>query len=169
MSKTIRVKYYGMDGEGTTVTEAKKDAGRKITEALDGDYIPEILEWRGYAILVYREPEGWCSRTIADPEDGIKAGCVYGNPSSTREETIQSARRHLAQMGWKPEDGFDLPTFVTNRNDIADHYNWCKAQLRWRKARDAGLDANDCHAYACKATFRDDWAALVERVEGVRA
>jgi hypothetical protein len=30
MSKSIRITYYGMDGEGPTVKAAKEDAGRKL-------------------------------------------------------------------------------------------------------------------------------------------
>ena len=34
MTKTVRIDYYGMDGAGATVKEAKADASRKIERAL---------------------------------------------------------------------------------------------------------------------------------------
>lgn len=36
MAQTIKITYYGMDGEGRTVKEAKADAGTKIEAALKG-------------------------------------------------------------------------------------------------------------------------------------
>ena len=34
MTKTVRITYYGMEGEGSTLKEAKQDAGRKLEAAI---------------------------------------------------------------------------------------------------------------------------------------
>lgn len=159
---TVTVEYYGMSGSGRNVTEAKRDAGRRIEAALSGHYTPEILSHRGIAILVYREPQGWCNRIIADPERGIIAGRIHGSNHGTREECVRAALNHLAQLGWTHDDDDEAPDFVKDRADRADFRSWVTFQRRHKRARESGLNSNDAHAYACGAHWRPELTALVE-------
>lgn len=62
----IRIDYYGVEGAGKTVKEAKLDAGRKIETMLKGDYVPEVIAFRGFVALLWREPYGWFSKLLTD-------------------------------------------------------------------------------------------------------
>lgn len=160
---TVTIEYYGMDGTGKNVTEAKKDAGEKIKSALSGTYSPEILAWRGYVMLVYREPTGWYSRLIGDPERGMIEGTVYGTNYDSREDAMRSARLNLSQLGWKPQEDDTPPPFLTDREGVADFKSWVLFQQRYAKAKATGLNDHECHTYGCGSLGRPD---LINRVEG---
>jgi hypothetical protein len=145
---TVRITYFGMDGAGSTVTEAKKDAGRKIEAALDGSYAPSIIDHRGYSVLVYREPMGWCDKLIRCPE-GMRTGRQYASANhATEKDALRAACRHVAQLGWTEADGQEPPVFLTDRADIAEYKAWTRFQLRYQAARRAGLEGNDAHSFA---------------------
>jgi hypothetical protein len=47
--KTIRITYCGMDAEGSTVTEAKKNAARKLEDiATNWKPLVKLVETEGY-------------------------------------------------------------------------------------------------------------------------
>lgn len=142
---SLTIKYYGVEGAGRNVTEAKKDAGRKIEASLTGSYTPTIVAWRGNAVLVFREPGGWCTRLIADSE-GIREGRQYGHPNHSQEkDAIKEAREHVAQLGWRLGD--EPPEFLA-RESVPDFQRWAEFQTRYAEARERGLTDNDAHAYA---------------------
>lgn len=158
--QTVRISYYGVDGEGRNVTEAKKDAGRKIEAALAGHYTPELLCHRGFAILVYREPSGWCSRLVADPERGVVDGKVWGTNNGSYDEAKRAALSHLADLGWTAADGLEPPSFLTDRRLIADYRTKAEFQLRYQRARALGLKDQDAHSFAGRDPSRPDLLAL---------
>lgn len=157
MSNKVTVTYYGVEGTGRNVTEAKRDAGRKIEASLTGSYDPTILACRGIGILVYRQPNGWDFRTIVDPSDGIREGTMYGCGNyATHKEAVQAATNHLAQMAWVPEDGYTTPVAGA---DAREFRSWVEFQLRYREARSRGMSDSDCHSYACRNPARAElWA-----------
>ncbi len=158
----ITMTYYGVEGTGRTLTEAKKDAGRKIEESLSGDYTPTVLEWRGNAILVWREPSGWGHRYIVHDGKTVE-GRVYACCQDTKEEATRSALNSLAQSGWSHFDVEDwAPEILRDRADIAEFKSWVKFQRRYRVAQGKGLNDNDAHAYACGSLGRPELIALVE-------
>lgn len=164
---TVRIDYFGMSGEGKTVTDAKRDAGRKIEAALAGSYTPEILAWRGYAILIYREPAGWCNRLIADPERGIVEGRIWGTSYGSREEATAAAQAHLADLGWKEEDGEEPPPFLKDRRLIADYQYKARFHARYNFARRRGFSDQDAHSYAGHNPSRPELIAQVEQATAV--
>ncbi len=147
---TVRITYFGMEGEGPTLTKAKLDAGAKIEKALNGSWTPEIFAHRGYAYLVYREPDGWHDRLIAYAADGIKPGPVYGNshPDAEKQSVVRHVLSHLAQLGWTAEDGLTPPAFLKDRSDIHDYQRHAEFQLRYQEGRRRGIAEKDLHSYA---------------------
>lgn len=160
----VRIEYYGMDGEGKNVTEAKRDAGRKIERALSGSYSPEIVTWRTETALVYREPDGWVYSIIRS-DDRIRAGAVHGCREGTKDEAIRRARYSIAQNGWEPSDGTEAPDFVTDARDRSELATWYTFQLRCIRAKAAGITNNqEIHDYGCGCfTYGEE---LRRRVEG---
>jgi hypothetical protein len=149
MPNSVTVMHYGVEGTGRTVTEAKKDAGKKIEKALEGSYTPQILAWRGYVALVYRDMQGWQSRLIMDPERGVIDGPVHGSHYGDEiKEAVDAANSNLAQLGWKPEDCLECPSILTTREQQSDFRHWCKFQLRYKAAKSAGLNDNEAHSFA---------------------
>jgi len=141
-----------MEASGRNVTEAKKEAARKLQSAMHGSYTPTILAYRGYAILIYREPQyEWHTRLIADPERGIVEGPVYGSQEGDRETAEIQARRHLAQLGWQHEDRFEVPTILAphDRAGLSSFRFWVGFQLAYRVARGNGLPDCEAHEWAC--------------------
>ena len=164
---TVRIDYYGVEGEGRTVTDAKRDAGRKIEAALAGSYTPEILVWRGYAILIYREPTGWCNRLIADPERGIVEGRVWGTNYGSKEEAVSYAQDHLADLGWQESDGEEPPPFLKGRKQIGDYRSKVQFRQRYNFARRRGFSDCDAHSYAGHNPSRPELIAQVEQATAV--
>lgn len=149
---TVRIDYFGIEGSGKNVTEAKKDAGRKIEKALEGSYTPRLLTHRGHAILVYREPHGWCSATIADPDSSgatvVREGPVSSGSCHPEADVLKWALEHLAQLGWQAADGVQPPEFLKDRVSRSSFKTWAEFQLRYQEAIRRGMGSNDAHSYA---------------------
>lgn len=169
MANKVRITYYGVEGEGPTMTEAKKDAGKKIEQMLDGNYTPHVISWRGNSYLIYREPKsGWHTKLIVC-EGNIDDGEIYGTCGyCNRKEAILTAKYGLAQLGWNHEDGQTIPEILGGTGKDREFLRWTEFQVRYKRAKDAGLNDNDCHAYGCEAAFREDWKELIARVEGAK-
>jgi len=130
----VQITYYGMDGEGKNLTEAKKDAGSKIEKALHGYYTPRILRHGDQMALVAREPlSGWGYRLIyADTE-----GPVYLSMSrGTAEEVIHSAYHHMAQNAGH-YNGIESKLSDRERKDLDSYFKW---QSDYKEARSKGYD-----------------------------
>jgi hypothetical protein len=165
--KKVRVTYYGVEGEGRNVTEARRDAGRKIEAAMTGSYEPIVVAWRDHVILVTREPGGWSTPIIVD-EEGPRDGRIYSPPDCKSEkEAIIEAQAHIAKLGWKPEDGAEPPPFLTDKAARADHRTWVEFQMRYREAKANGMDSENAHSYACRNPARPDlWKEVVKALHG---
>jgi hypothetical protein len=135
---TVRIEYYGVDGEGRNVTEAKQDAGRKITKAMSGSYTPRVLSAGGETIIVFRSPDGWRYGFL---RDGDLSG-LQGQ-ADDREEVERHARKHLGSnvTDWRTcfdADGVDQ--IVKDARDRREIATSCKWQRDYHTAKDAGLD-----------------------------
>lgn len=160
----IRLDYYGVEGTGRTVTEAKKDAGERIRQALAGPYTPTVLSYRGTAMLVYREPGGWCYRIIAEP-DGIRDGKVWGSPNDpTEADALRAAGRHLADITMQEADT-DPPAFV-HRDDVREWRRSLDVLRRYRQAQRAGLTDEEARSYALRDPARPDLQTRVPEEVG---
>lgn len=102
----ITLKYYGVEGTGRTITDAKKDAGAKIEQMLKGDYTPYLLRHGEYMALITREPHyGWGYRLIHPDTLGrmFTTSCGPGGFA----ECLSRAKYHVAQLVGH-YDGLDL-------------------------------------------------------------
>jgi hypothetical protein len=88
----IRIDYCGVGGAGKAVKAAKLDAGRKIETMLKGDYLPEVIVFRGFVALLWREPYGWFSKLLTDSTHEIQTGRLNGCASHTAQEKCREER-----------------------------------------------------------------------------
>lgn len=159
---TVRVTYCGMEGEGKTLTAAKQDAARKAEEALTGDYTPVLVQRRGIAALVYREPAGWRTQVIVDEQRAVRGGAVWGGYED-KEDATQSALYHVVQLAWDGEEGDALDDLAKglDRRRLDDLRGWVRFQLLYRRAVECGLADHLRHGWAC-------WHGGVDRFDAAR-
>jgi hypothetical protein len=155
----VTVTYYGVEGTGRTVTEAKQDAGRKIEHSLSGSYTPRIIgNPAEVAVLIYREAlTGWVYRLIGPviQPDLTSDSCtpIYGyNATPTREACERDARRHLAQIQWGSIGRASANT-ITDPSDRAEHERWMDWQFGYRAAKERGLSDEECREAADCARY----------------
>jgi hypothetical protein len=107
MAKKVIIEYFGFRGEGSTAKEAKLEAGRKIAALHVGHRLPELIEWRGEAALVYRTLAGWEYTFIQHDGGPLRTrGIAIGD--GTFAGTVRAARRHLVDIAWRFGDSVDL-------------------------------------------------------------
>ena len=143
MAKTIHLTYYGMDGAGATVREAKEAAGRKLTAAMDGFYTPAEAMVHGIRVLVWRAPGGWSYRLPESFGSGFY---------DSQAEALGRGCNHAAQNAWTidvPDDG-GFVAAVPNltepaRRDLVSYFAW---QRSYRALRGSGLSDAEAHAKA---------------------
>ena len=140
----VTISYFGMPGQGRTITEAKKDAGAKITRALDHDYTPTLLSYRGIQCLIWRTPEGICSCL---PDTGKITGRTF-HYSDNMAHVVEQQWFHLAQLGW---DGKETEPEMLPAEYRSQFKSWVRFQLRYTEARSQGKSDTEAHQYACTA------------------
>ena len=150
MANTVRTTYYGMEGEGPNLKEARADAARKLEAAVTGYYTPAIMTYRGYVIMAWREVESGWWYTILTPDRmdtpvvAQQRGANSGGQSA--EDTIRAARRHLAQYIYDPRQ--PDATYGEALNAIDSHdldgrrefTRWAMWQSAYRTAANNGAD-----------------------------
>jgi hypothetical protein len=156
MSKTIRITYYGMDGEGPTVREAKADAGKKLERLVrDVESGPQIYCFGRRTAIIARTRYSWSYRLIENNKP-MGGGCTgFENFADAQ----RSALSHMADLAWS-HDVSDDRAFAaeaikyleaTNHErecaieDLVYRWQW---QRRWKAARDQGFDDNEARNIA---------------------
>jgi hypothetical protein len=149
--RKVTVKVFGIEGEGKNKMEVKQEAEHRLEQAdLGGDYYPRIYEWRGTVMLLYRHPvHGWEYRSVVTPQDGARTGPVNGNSLEGHDfkESERRVLRHLADLGWRREDGETVPEFITNEEDrerLASQHRWQAFTL---EAQDHGITQSEARCY----------------------
>jgi hypothetical protein len=144
----VRVTYYGMDGEGATMKEAKADAASKLEKIVsDTDWTPRFYIDGSQRVLIYRELDGWHYSIVHTDTDNL---CLQ-SACADKRDAIRRALRHLAQITWTPDRGLTVPDYVTEKADRADVKSDYKFQLRYRAFAGAHPDWTSCqiHDAAC--------------------
>lgn len=152
MKNLVQVDLYGMTGRGKTKTEAKAEAVEKITKAMDGTYTPEVIVYKGNAMLLWRELEGWTSRFITDENGNIREGRVWGAATGDDyKKARRDAIRHLVDATARGDfyDESDVPELVENQEDRKELVRNSWWQRAMRHALDVlKLDHNTAHYWA---------------------
>ena len=150
---------YGFTIAAETLAKAKAIVDDQITATMTADYTPEIIECRGWAILVYRTQYGYCSRMIREPNQQISVSGAVScwSDTETRKQVIRECRQHIAQLAWKPNDGIDSPLEL-DESQKRDFATWASWQLRFNHAKAVlGLDFDKARRYAdCDPTLLAD-------------
>lgn len=154
MAQTIRLTYYGMDGEGATLKEAKADAARKVEAALEGDYAPYLLRLGKTAFLVFRTPlSGW---GYAPSIQGRGEGPLHHNASgyASRAEAIRDARHHMAQnlIHILPDEELIAFVHADQRRQLADYIQWQHRARAWMQTYPE-MSSSDVHAHSCRGEW----------------
>lgn len=153
----VTIEYYGVEGSGRTVTEAKKDASEKIKASLTGNYHPKIIYHRGYAQLIYREPDGWHHAEIIDP---ISVRTSFGwTTGQSLEDVMKSAIMSLAHSGRHSGeftcDLFDTLPRSERAKALSDFCDLSAFHDAYDHARKVLLlDEHKCHEWACQNKHR---------------
>jgi hypothetical protein len=150
---TVTITYYGVDGTGRNLTEAKRDAGARI-ERMARHSFPRIFTHRGYTLVCYVTSCG-ASYSIAHVDtDGETVGS--SSASDMHDATI-SGIKHLLTMVRK-EGEFTFPEWaqrrLTHQQLDAIESDWRRNdrfQAAYREATAQGLADCEAHAYACRA------------------
>jgi len=151
MGTMVRITYFGMEGEGPTVTAAKQHAGAKIERALSGDYTPLALVWRGHVAIVAREPRsGWGYRLVH--VDGARRQSLYlnGDGDGNPVDAERAARRHLAQNAWDGSET-DEASIIEHEQDRREFRSWAAHSVAYKRARDAGATDEQAYRVGCAA------------------
>jgi len=169
---TIHLDYFGMPGSGSTVKEAKLDAGRKIESAFEGSYAPVLLNHRGTLLVISRNPKcAWGYRMFDLNE--LKPRTVADHCScgfQSEEEALLAAVKHLAdikrQHGERDSDLFDLlrgREQADARREFSSRAEWADDyQDRYKLAIESGMPTGDAHDFAGRNPARRELWACTE-------
>jgi hypothetical protein len=156
MSKTIRITYYGMDGEGPTVREAKANAGNKLERLVrDIESGPQIYSFGDRLAIIARTRYSWGYRLVENNKP--MGGGTYGFENFA--DAQRSALSHMADLAWSYDVSDDrafaaeaikcLEATDRDCDRVIDGlvYRW-QWQRRWKAARDQGFDDNEARNIA---------------------
>jgi hypothetical protein len=126
-------------------SHSSPETGRKITALHVGHWLPELIEWRGEAALVYRTLAGW-EYTFIQHDGGPLGTRDIAIGDGTFAGTVHAARRHLVDVAWRFGDPVDLfPEWFDNRDErrasVAASGRFATSGSRW-KARAMAKPAN---------------------------
>jgi hypothetical protein len=157
VSKIIKLTYYGIEGEGPTVTAAKQDAGRQLEHIVkQTEDSPTIIRIGAVVALVAFQRWGW-GHTIIEGIAEPQTGHVYPSGGyATRGEAELGALKHVLDCAWKwPEDDaawFDAviagkPGVYFSPREVSrirgEFLAQCKWQRDYKAARAQGYDDQD--------------------------
>jgi hypothetical protein len=160
MTNKVRITYYGMEGQGATVKEARLDAGRQIEAVLSGYHFPsaytKTVGPNTFTIFIYRELARW-GYSFVRHGSGDGRVMVGGANETNEEEANYRALRHIAGNvaafdvtggGWiNPQD----------RDGLREHRWNAQWQLRYKAWASVGLTDNECHNAASNGKWPDGY------------
>ena len=155
MTKKVSIEYFGMEGEGETVTKAKQDAGRKIEQAVCGSYAPYLIdlseEIEGFVpMLIWREPRnGWGSAWL---RPGFMHYTYLGLDQSfeqVKSEATYAAFQASWTLDWSDERSQYLADRYLSKSQAKEFMGWIDFQRRHALAREQGKSDTEAHAIAC--------------------
>lgn len=150
----ITIEYLGVQGEGKSIKEAKTDAARKLQELAKRDPTPYIVAFRGEAIIIWHNGEGYVSRMLSGVGDCKGSPLSWGTSHSNLipiEDILSECRQHLAQICWDGTE--DMSPLLIEKQEQANFTQWVRFQRAYKDAREKGLPDAECHKYACEHSY----------------
>lgn len=152
MAKQHVFKIGEVEGYGLTKTAAREQAIEAASEALSGDHYPEIYEHRGHVLLLHRWPwDGWHYSFVGRPDEGIRSGSVVMCGSvgcgKDKKQARRDMLRHLADLGWRWEDGAEPPAFVTDEEDRRELRRRWEFNLWYEESKCFGFEEHNARMY----------------------
>ena len=105
MPKPVTINICGVHATARTKTEARAKAEASLLAIVDRTSgSPEILFYRGQAILITPDAYGFSNNLITNQDGTMRAGYVHAGSSSydTRTGAVRAAYSHLLQIAWTP-------------------------------------------------------------------
>lgn len=155
MSKIVRIVYYGMEGEGPTLKEAKADAARKLQAFVKDTFQPAFFAGKTHLLAVIREQWGWTTRVIllAEASENGRIDTCASSGYADREDAIRHARSHLAQLEWRRDGSTDISPYIVDKADAADFAWWARWQRCYKAWADRGATEEEARNKANNSQF----------------
>lgn len=154
-AKRKKVVVHGIAGYGATIREAREDALErigKVLERLRGDCVPRIVAWRGFVGIAYMDVHGVNCALIADPEKGVRVGKLWTHmmlqEGAIMEDAERAVRSHVAQLGWRIEDGLRPPEILRDDRDRDAFRDWARWQSVFAETVAGGASSETARAAA---------------------
>ncbi len=156
---------FGVTAQGTTITEAKENAGKTIYNIVQADAQGSVIVIvRAWIALLYPCRGSWHYTYIQTPTHPMKAGNVCGGSGGSmrhdvdRLEALGRVTISLAQAAWstdEPDDDAYIAEVFPHAHPVtyggrlaAELRTWIGHQRTYKKAIDAGHSDNEAHHIA---------------------
>lgn len=166
MPHSLSITYYGMTGTGSTVKEAKADAGARIKQALKRSYNPTLVTWRGKVAVIMPSIDGYGYRIYDQNEMPIvlrTSACTQGYTDA--DDILRVLVFHLADITRvylePPECNWPLFEDAFGQRDREKHWQEylrrCvvddRFQCRYKFAISKGMENGLAHNFAAGQNF----------------
>lgn len=145
MAKQITLDYYGVEGTGRTVTEAKRDAGERIKRIVR-HLSPRIYSWRGYSVVISPNEHGAQYTLIHPDSDGSVHSCSL---CADMDDATKSAVKHMLSVARQVGD-MTMPEWIDADLAAQLEREWRDNdafQVAYRYAE--AYEESDPHGWAC--------------------
>ncbi|NEX60101.1 hypothetical protein [Noviherbaspirillum galbum] len=145
MTQQVSITYCGMDGTGRNVTEAKKDAARKIERLITGDWTPFMFRHHGWTGFVFRtniQAQEWGYKLYQDDEtsQAVFAASLF----ASRDDAITAAAWHISQNAGTYA-GLEKWLTGAKQRELDEYFAW---QAAYAQAKAEGHLPEQCHVLA---------------------
>lgn len=154
---TVTIDYFGVEGSGKNVTEAKRDAGAKIQQLVKHCH-PRMYSRRGEHVVIYPDPHGggWYSLLHADGDGETISSSSCVSFRDAEESGVRHLLSNVRAIGdfdvpaWARRIIRDVPALI---RDWKDNDAFQRAYRHAETLRVDEMDGMDPHRWAC--TYRD--------------
>ena len=138
--KSVKVEYFGIEGQGPTLKEAKADAARQVQAILkDIEVGPKIIPLGTLTAVIARTKHGWQYQFI----DSTCSSSSY----QTAAEAENHARLHAAQNLFG-QTGVSYIDLIKDEHDKVFYLDWVGWQRRYQEIRFKGYSDTEAHRLA---------------------
>lgn len=156
MTTKVKLTYFGVEAEGSTVTAAKQAAGAKIEAAMQGSYSPRVLSFEGIIGILIRTPLNGYEYTLVYDEaryptspyattrmkDDFSVNACEISGYATERECEDAMRMHMAQNAFHPADRQSFKkcaALLRSKDAVREFRSLCEWHYRIQTLRDRGM------------------------------